>query len=81
VIKVNIIPENNFEKSMEDLIYNAYFDLETIKLGSVKVPHPLGDISIKLPQEFDTSKPLRVKGKGYHGRGDLYIKLFVKFKR
>lgn len=81
VIKVNIIPENNFEKSMEDLIYNAYFDLNTIKLGSVKVPHPLGDISIKLPEEFDTSKPLRVKGKGYHGRGDLYIKLFVKFKR
>ena len=81
VIKVNIIPENNFEKSLEDLIYNAYFDLDTIKLGSVKVPHPLGDISIKLPEEFDTSKPLRVKGKGYHGRGDLYIKLFVKFKR
>jgi len=45
------------------------------------IPHPLGEISIKLPEEFDTSKPLRVKGKGYHNRGDLYIKLFVKFKR
>jgi molecular chaperone DnaJ len=81
VVKVKIVAENNFEKSLEDLIYNAYFDLDSLKEDSVKVPHPLGDISIKLPNEFDTSKPLRVKGKGYHGRGDLYIKLFVKFKR
>ena len=81
VVKVRITPEENFEKSMDDLIYNAYFDLESIKLESVKVPHPLGDISIRLPQEFDTSKPLRVKSKGYNNRGDLYIKLFVKFKR
>jgi molecular chaperone DnaJ len=81
VVKVKIVPENNFEKSMDDLIYNAYFDLNSIKQDSVKVPHPLGEISIKLPGEFDTSKPLRVKSKGYHGRGDLYIKLFVKFKR
>jgi len=81
VVKVKTIPENNFEKSMDDLIYNAYFDLNTIKQDTVKVPHPLGEISIKLPGEFDTSKPLRVKNKGYHSRGDLYIKLFVKFKR
>jgi molecular chaperone DnaJ len=81
VVKVKIVPENNFEKSMEDLIYNAYFDLNSLKEDSVKVPHPLGDISIKLPNEFDTSKPLRVKGKGYNNTGDLYIKLFVKFKR
>lgn len=81
VVKVKIVPENNFEKSMNDLIYNAYFDLESLKLENITVPHPLGDISIKLPSEFDTSKPLRVKSKGYGGIGDLYIKLFVKFKR
>jgi len=81
VVRIKIVPENNFEKSMDDLIYNAYFDLNSLKEDTVKVPHPLGEISIKLPGEFDTSKPLRVKGKGYHNRGDLYIKLFVKFKR
>lgn len=81
VVKVKIVPENNFEKSMDDLIYNSYFDLNSLKEDTVKVPHPLGNISIKLPEEFDTSKPLRVKGKGYHGKGDLYIKLFVRFKR
>ena len=81
VVKVKIVPENNFEKSMDDLIYNAYFNLNTLKDDSVNVPHPSGNISIKLPSEFDTSKPLRVKNKGYGGNGDLYIKLFVKFKR
>jgi molecular chaperone DnaJ len=81
VVKVKIVPENNFEKSMDDLIYNTYFDLESLKSDSVTVPHPLGNISIKLPNEFDTSKPLRVKSKGYHNTGDLYIKLFVKFKK
>ena len=81
VVKVKIVPENNFEKSMDDLIYNAYFNLNTLKDDSVNVPHPSGNISIKLPSEFDTSKPLRVKSKGYGGIGDLYIKLFVKFKK
>ena len=81
VIKVKIQPEGDFEKSLDDLIYNAYFDLTTIKNDKINVPHPLGEISIKLPEVFDTSKPLRVRGKGYHNRGDLYIKLFVKFKR
>lgn len=81
VVKVKIQPEDNFEKSLDDLIYNAYFDLKTIKEDKVSIPHPLGVISITLPNEFDTSKPLRIKGKGYHDRGDLYIKLFVKFKR
>jgi molecular chaperone DnaJ len=81
VIKVKTQPEDNFEKSLDDLIYNTYFDLKTIKNDKVSIPHPLGVISITLPDEFDTSKPLRVKGRGYHDRGDLYIKLFVKFKR
>jgi hypothetical protein len=48
---------------------------------TLNIAHPQGDLSIKLPKTFDTSKPLRVKSKGYHNRGDLFIKLFVKFDR
>lgn len=81
VIKIKILPQDNFEKSMNDLIYNAYFDLNSLKDESVTIPHPSGNISIKLPNEFDTSKPLRVKNKGYLNDGDLYIKLFVKFNK
>jgi len=81
VVKVKIVPENNFEKSMDDLIYNAYFSLSDLSKGSLDVLHPDGNLSIKLPKTFDTSKPLRVKSKGFYNRGDLFIKLFVKFER
>ena len=78
-----VVPENNFEKSGNDLVYNAYLNLSEIKNDELDIPHPDGKLNIKLPNEFDTSKPLRVKSKGYNleGRGDLFIKLFVKFKR
>ena len=74
-------PEDNFEKSGDDLIYNAYFDLNTIRNEKLDIKHPKGTMSIKLPEEFDTEKPLRVKSKGFHNTGDLFVKLHVKFKR
>jgi molecular chaperone DnaJ len=80
VIKVNVTPENNFEKMGNDLIYNMFFNLEDIQKDSFEIPHPSGNISITFPEEFDTSKPLRVKRKGFNG-GDMFIKQFVKFKR
>jgi DnaJ-class molecular chaperone len=78
-----MIPENNFEKNVNDLIYNAYLTLEDLSKDTLEIPHPSGNISIKLPEDFDTSKPLRVKSKGFNGNGvgDLFVKLFVKFKR
>ena len=81
VIKVKVSPEDNFEKSGDDLIYNAYFDLDTIRNEKLDIKHPKGVMSIKLPEEFDTEKPLRVKSKGFHNTGDLFVKLHVKFKR
>jgi molecular chaperone DnaJ len=83
VMRVRITPENNFEKSGNDLVYNAYFNLEELQKDSFDIPHPDGNINIKVPTEFDTSKPLRVKSKGFNtnGVGDLFVKLFVKFKK
>jgi molecular chaperone DnaJ len=81
VIRVKSTPQNNFEKIGNDLIYNAYLNKDEINQDNIEIPHPLGNISIKLPEVFDTSKPLRVKGKGYHNVGDMFVKLFVKFKR
>ena len=80
IIKIKIVPENNFEKNMNDLIYNAYLNLDDLKKDTFEVSHPVGKMNIKLPNDFDTSKPLRVKSKGFNG-GDLFIKLHVKFKR
>ena len=80
VIKVEIVSDNNFDKFGDDLIYNAYFNYEELSKPSFDIPHPLGPISITLPKEFDTSKPLRVKAKGFNN-GDMFVKLFVKFLR
>jgi molecular chaperone DnaJ len=83
VLRIKINPENNFEKSGNDLVYNCYFDLNRLKEDSFVVPHPNGAIDIKMPADFDTSKPLRVKAKGFNtnGVGDLYVKLIVKFRK
>jgi len=84
VIRVIVKPEDNFEKAGDDLVYSAFLNLEDLNKTGFNLPHPSGDLFIKLPEDFDTSKPLRVKSKGFRGQngnGDLFIKLFVKFKR
>jgi molecular chaperone DnaJ len=83
LIKFNVYSENNFEKEGNDLVYNSFLNLDDLKKESITIPHPDGNLSIKLPVDFDTSKPLRVKSKGFknNGFGDLFIKLHVKFKR
>lgn len=78
VMKINIIPEDNWEKLGNDLIYNKFYNYDELNSDSIEIPHPSGSISLNLPNEFNTSIPLRVKGKGFHG-GDLFIKQHVKF--
>ena len=81
VLRIKVQEESDFDKSGDDLIYNAYFNLTNLSKDTLEISHPQGNLSIKLPKTFDTSKPLRVKSKGYYNRGDLFIKLFVKFER
>ena len=81
VLRIKVSPENNFEKLGNDLVYNAFFDLESLKKDTLDVNHPKGNISVKLPIDFDTTKPLRVKSKGFNNVGDLFVKLNVKFSR
>ena len=80
VIRIEVKNIKDFEKFGDDLIYNKFFDLNELKNDSFIVPHPSGDLSVKMPPMFDTSVPLRVKSKGYNN-GELFIKLFVKFTR
>lgn len=83
IIRVYIQPQNNFEKRETHLIYQSYLNLDDLSKESLEIPHPNGNIVVKLPDEFDSSKPLRVKRKGFKGEfgGDLIIYLNVKFKR
>jgi molecular chaperone DnaJ len=81
VIRIRLEPHDKFEKVGNDLIYNHYFDYDSLKSENFEVPHPDGKISIKMPDEFNSTRPLRVKGKGFLNQGDMFIKTHVKFSK
>ena len=80
VIQIEVMSKDGFEKLNNDLIYNLYLNLEEVQKDKFLIPHPNGDLSMDSPRLFDSSRPLRLKGKGYNG-GDMYVKLNVKFER
>lgn len=80
IIQIEMIPKDGFEKIDNDLIYNLFLNYEELRNDKFIVPHPDGNLSMEAPRTFDTSKPLRLRGKGYNG-GDMYVKLNVKFER
>jgi molecular chaperone DnaJ len=83
VVRINLKPNNNFEKMGPHLIYNAYFNLEDLKKNDFEIPHPDGTVRLKFPKVFDTTKPLRVKSKGFRNEviGDLLVNQHVRFER
>ena len=83
IMKVQVVEQDGFEKLNDDLIYNYQMSLEDFDKDTLDIPHPSGNLNIKLPETIDTQKPLRIKGKGFRneGMGDFYVKMFVKHKR
>jgi DnaJ-class molecular chaperone len=67
----------------ERFIDKIFTSIESLSYDKFTIPHPDGELSITMPETFDTTKPLRVKNKGFksHGIGDLYVDCVVKFKR
>jgi molecular chaperone DnaJ len=80
VVQIEVIEKDGFEKMNNDLIYSLFLNLDEVNQDKLKVPHPDGDLMLNQAKIFDTSKPLRLKGKGYNG-GDMYVKLNVRFER
>jgi molecular chaperone DnaJ len=83
IIKVNLQTENDFDKYDNNLVYNKYFNINDFNEESFEIPHPDGTMKINFPKNIDTSKPLRVKGKGfkYNGVGDLFINQYLKYEK
>ena len=83
ILKVQVVEQNGFEKLNNDLVYNYQMSLDDFNKDNLDIPHPSGNLNIKLPETIDTQKPLRIKGKGFRneGFGDFYVKMFVKHKR
>lgn len=80
VIQVVMTKDELFEKLNNDLVYNLFLNYEELKKEIYVIPHPHGDLNVNAPVHFDTSRPLRLRGKGYNG-GDMYVRLNVKFER
>ena len=80
IIQVVMDNTKEFQKMGNDLIYNLFLDLNEVNADRLRVPHPDGELMLSQPKIFDTSKPLRLKGKGYNG-GDMYVKLNVRFEK
>lgn len=80
ILQVEVDNTKEFQKVNNDLVYNLFLDDTQICAEKYVVPHPKGELSINALDVFDSSKPLRVRGRGYSG-GDFYINLHVKFKR
>ena len=80
IVQIEVVNKDDYEKMNNDLIYNLTLNLDEIQKDKFLIPHPDGDLNMEAPKVFDTSRPLRLKGKGYLG-GDMYVKLNVKFER
>jgi molecular chaperone DnaJ len=81
ILKIVMKPADGYEKMGLDLIYTKKMTaLEFIFEEKLVIPHPDGDISIFRPDNIDTEKPLRMRGKGYQtsqGSGNMYLKFVV----
>jgi molecular chaperone DnaJ len=80
VIQIELVNKDGYEKINNDLIYNLYLNLEETQQEKYVIPHPDGSLNMEAPRVFDSSRPLRLRGKGYNG-GDMYVKLNVRFER
>lgn len=80
VLKIEVIDSDGYQKMGDDLIYNLMLDYKSLTEEYYTIPHPDGELKINAPSVFDSSIPLRLKGKGFNG-GNMYVKLNVKFDR
>lgn len=80
VLQIKMSNVDGYEKIGNDLILNIYLSLEDLKKDHIIIKHPTSELKVDIPREFDSSKPLRLKGKGFSG-SDMYVKLHVRFDR
>ena len=81
ILKIIMTKRDGYEKIGKDLVLNKRLNpIEILSDEQIEISHPDGNLKIKLPDTFDSEKPLRVPSKGYKfndGNGDFYIKVYV----
>jgi DnaJ-class molecular chaperone len=73
IVTVKFARHKHFRRDGADLRVDVPITLyEGVLGGKVRVPTLDGSVELNLPPGVDTTKALRLKGKGLHGVGDLY---------
>ncbi len=78
IVTVKFERHPKFRRDGGDLRVDVPITLyEAVLGGKVRVPTLDGEAELTLPANINTSKALRLKGKGLHGSGDLYASLRI----
>lgn len=78
IVTVKFERHKQFRRDGADLRVDLPITLyEAVLGGKVRVPTLEGSVELSLPPSANTTKALRLKGKGLHGGGDLYVTLRV----
>ncbi len=78
LVTVKFERHKQFRRDGKDLRVDVPITLyEAVLGGKVRVPTLDGSVELNLPVGVDTTKSLRLKGKGLHGEGDIYVGLKV----
>jgi len=78
LVTVKFEKSKTFRRDGQDVRTDVAVTLYDAVLGAkVRVPTLDGSVELNLPPGVDTSKALRLKGKGLHGEGDLYVNIRV----
>ncbi len=78
LVTVKFARHKTFRRDGNDLRVDVPITLYEAVLGAkVRVPTLDGAVELNLPPGPDTSKALRLKGKGLFGKGDLYVNLRI----
>ena len=78
IVTVKFERHRQFRRDGGDLRVEVTITLyEAVLGGKVRVPTLDGSVELSIPPSVNTTKALRLKGKGLHGEGDLYASLKV----
>lgn len=78
LVTIKFAKHKQFRLDGDDLRVDVPVALYEAVLGAkVRVPTLDGSVELNLPAGVDTAKALRLKGKGFQGKGDLYVNLRI----
>ena len=78
IVTVKFERHKLFRRDGADLRTDLPITLDEAVLGAkVRVPTLDGSVELNLPPGINTSKALRLKGKGLHGSGDLFVNIKI----